>query len=478
MLRFSTIAKLNKTRHQRPITSKSMSDTLADWTPSSWQKKIVTQLPTYPDAEALNSVLDRLAQLPPLVTSWEIESLKDQLAEAAEGKAFLLQGGDCSESLDDCDNDSIVRNLKVLMQMSFVLIYGSMKKIVRVGRVAGQYAKPRSNNTETRDGVTLEVYRGDIVNRSGFTETERKPDPELLLRGYERAALTLNFIRALSAGGFADLHHPENWDLDFASDTPQADKYHEMVASITNSLKFMEAVWGSSINESKSVEVFTSHEGLHLNYEQAQTRRVPRRDGWYNMSTHMPWIGYRTRDINGAHVEYFKGISNPVGIKVGPKFEAEELVALIKALNPTAEAGKVTLIHRYGDSEVAEKLPPILEAISEAELKVLHTCDPMHGNTFSTNSGVKTRSFDQIASEVKQQFKIHRQQGTILGGIHLELTGDNVTECIGGASQIAEPDLARAYKSAVDPRLNYDQAMELAFLISDELKTNQTKLPR
>jgi 3-deoxy-7-phosphoheptulonate synthase len=450
-----------------------MSEPLSDWTPSSWQKKVVTQLPTYPDAEALSSALGRLAKLPPLVTSWEIESLKDQLAEAAEGKAFLLQGGDCSESLEDCDNDSIVRNLKVMMQMSFVLIYGSMRKIVRVGRVAGQYAKPRSNDTETRDGVTLEVYRGDIVNRSGFTESERTPDPNLLLRGYERAALTLNFLRALSAGGFADLHHPENWDLDFASNSPQADKYHEMVESITSSLKFMEAVWGARAMESQSVEIFCSHEGLHLHYEQAQTRRVPRREGWYNMSTHMPWIGYRTRDLQGAHVEYFKGISNPIGIKVGPKFEPDELVSLVKALNPDSEPGKVTLIHRYGDGEVADKLPRILEAITEAELNVLHTCDPMHGNTFSTNSGVKTRSFDQIASEVRQQFKIHRSQGTYLGGIHLELTGDNVTECIGGASQIGEPDLARAYKSAVDPRLNYDQAMELAFLIADELKVNQ-----
>jgi 3-deoxy-7-phosphoheptulonate synthase len=450
-----------------------MSEPLSDWTPSSWQKKVVTQLPTYPDAEALSSALGRLAKLPPLVTSWEIESLKDQLAEAAEGKAFLLQGGDCSESLEDCDNDSIVRNLKVMMQMSFVLIYGSMRKIVRVGRVAGQYAKPRSNDTETRDGVTLEVYRGDIVNRSGFTESERTPDPNLLLRGYERAALTLNFLRALSAGGFADLHHPENWDLDFASNSPQADKYHEMVESITSSLKFMEAVWGARAMESQSVEIFCSHEGLHLHYEQAQTRRVPRREGWYNMSTHMPWIGYRTRDLQGAHVEYFKGISNPIGIKVGPKFEPDELVSLVKALNPDSEPGKVTLIHRYGDAEVADKLPRILEAITEAELNVLHTCDPMHGNTFSTNSGVKTRSFDQIASEVRQQFKIHRSQGTYLGGIHLELTGDNVTECIGGASQIGEPDLARAYKSAVDPRLNYDQAMELAFLIADELKVNQ-----
>ena len=293
--------------------------TTNNWTPGSWQKKVVLQQPNYVDDKQLQDALQRLAKLPPLVTSWEIESLKSQLAEAAEGNAFLLQAGDCSESLEDCDNDSIVRNLKVLMQMSFVMIYGGMKKVVRVGRVAGQYAKPRSNDTETRDGVTLEVYRGDIVNRSGFSESDRQPDPELLLRGYERAALTLNFIRALCAGGFADLHHPENWSLDFNGDTSQAEKYHRMVDSITDALQFMEVVRGAEFQASGSVDVYTSHEGLHLSYEQAQTRRVPRRDGWYNMSTHMPWIGYRTRDINGAHAEYFRGISNPIGIKVGPK---------------------------------------------------------------------------------------------------------------------------------------------------------------
>ena len=447
--------------------------TINNWAPGSWQQKSVLQQPNYRDEEELQDVLQRLAKLPPLVTSWEIESLKSQLAEAAEGKAFLLQGGDCSESLDDCDNDSIVRNLKVLMQMSFVLIYGGMKKVVRVGRVAGQYAKPRSNDTETRDGVTLDVYRGDIVNRSGFSEADRKPDPELLLRGYERAALTLNFIRALCGGGFADLHHPENWTLDFVGDNAQAEKYHKMVSAITDSLKFMEIVRGAEFRSSGSVDVFTSHEGLHLNYEQAQTRRVPRRDGWYNMSTHFPWIGYRTRDVKGAHVEYFRGISNPIGIKVGPKFEPDELVNLIQSLNPNDELGRITLIHRYGVSDVADRLPVILNAITDAKLRVLHTCDPMHGNTFSTNSGIKTRSFDKILEEVQKQFKIHRDHGTILGGIHLELTGDNVTECIGGQAQIGEPDLARAYKSAVDPRLNHDQAMELAFLIADQLKASQ-----
>ncbi len=444
--------------------------TLNNWTPSSWRKKQVLQQPTYPDQEKLQDAVARLGQLPPLVTSWEIESLKDQLAEAARGKAFLLQAGDCSESLDDCEPDALVRNLKVLMQMSFVLIYGSLSKVIRVGRIAGQYAKPRSNDKETRDGQTLDVYRGDLVNRSPFTESDRVPDPELLLRGYERAALTLNFIRGLTAGGFADMHHPENWDLDFASDSPRADQYHEMVTSITNSLRFMEAVMGASIRQSDSVEVFTSHEALHLEYEQAQTRRVPRRDGWYNMSTHLPWLGYRTRDVNGAHVEYLKGICNPVGIKVGPKFDPDELVNLINVLNPDEEPGRITLIHRYGVDEVEEKLPIIIDAVEAANLDVLHCCDPMHGNTFSTKTGIKTRSFEKIASELESQFKIHAAKGTILGGVHLELTGDNVTECVGGVSNVSEPDLERAYKSAVDPRLNYDQAMEMAFSIADYMK--------
>lgn len=446
-----------------------------NWTPTSWQKKLITQQPIYKDQAKLDETLARLAKLPPLVTSWEIESLKSQLADASEGKAFLLQGGDCSESLDDCETDSIVRNLKVLVQMSFVLVYGSMKKVIRVGRIAGQYAKPRSSDTETRDGVTLPVYRGDIINRSGFTESDRTADPELLLRGYERAALTLNFIRGLSVGGFADMHHPENWNLEFATDSPRARQYHEMIQSISNSLNFMEAVLGTSISQSKTIDFFTSHEALHLSYEQAQTRRVPRREGWYNMSTHLPWIGYRTRDINGAHVEYFKGISNPIGIKVGPKFEPAELVELVKVLNPENERGRITLIHRFGADEVSKCLPPIVEAIQEAELKVLFCADPMHGNTFSTNSGIKTRSFEKIASELEQAFQIHGKLGSILGGVHLELTGDDVTECIGGAGNLAEPDLERAYKSSVDPRLNYDQAMELAFSIADNMKINQKR---
>ena len=442
------------------------------WSPDSWRSKISTQQPVYPDAESLQNTLNRLAKLPPLVTSWEIENLKQQLAEAAEGQAFLLQGGDCSESLEDCETDSIVRNLKIIMQMSFVLTFGSMKKIIRVGRIAGQYAKPRSADTETREGVTLPVYRGDIVNRASFTAADRSPNPELLLRSYERAALTLNFIRGLSAGGFADMHHPENWDLDFATDSPRSVQYHQMIDSIRNSLNFMEALLGTASRQSKAVDFFTSHEGLHLSYEQAQTRRVPRREGWYNMSTHFPWIGYRTADIGGGHVEYFRGISNPIGIKVGPQFEPAKLVELIQVLNPSNERGRITLIHRFGADLIRQRLPPIIQAVQKNKLFVLFCSDPMHGNTFSTKSGIKTRSFDQIASELEQSFQIHHENGSILGGAHLELTGDNVTECIGGSGQLSEPDLERCYKSLVDPRLNYDQAMEIAFLIAERMKAN------
>ncbi len=445
------------------------------WIPESWRNHVANQQPAYDNQDELRSVIDRLCQLPPLVTSWEIHSLRDKLIQAADGEAFVLQGGDCSESLDDCSTDAIVRNLKVLLQMSFVLTYGTKKQIIRIGRIAGQYAKPRSNDKETRDGITLPVYRGDIINRSGFTASERRPDPQLLLRGYERAALTLNFIRALSAGGFADLHHPENWEMEFAKDSPRGKQYHEMVESITNSLVFMEKVLGTSIMGSKGVEFFTSHEGLHLNYEQAQTRHVPRRTGWYNLSTHFPWIGNRTRHLDGAHVEYFRGIQNPIGIKVDGAIDGHELIELTKILNPKNEKGRVTLIHRIGSDNVESQLPSMIEAIQRAERNVLWISDPMHGNTFATGNGHKTRDFEAIISELRMAFRIHRELGSRLGGVHLELTGDNVTECVGGSSKLTESDLSRAYKSAVDPRLNYDQAMEIAFLIAEELRPARRK---
>lgn len=448
----------------------NVSAQLPEWTPESWTRKPAAQQPEYPDGELLRDTLARLNRLPPLVTSWEIENLKSNLAEAAAGRAFLLQAGDCSESLDDCETAAIVRNLKVLMQISFVLIYGSMRRVVRVGRIAGQYAKPRSSDTETRDGVTLPVYRGDLVNRNGFSIADRTPNPELLLRGYERAALTLNFIRALIAGGFADLHHPENWELEFVTESERARQYHQMVESITRSLRFMEAVLGTSIRESYGVDIYTSHEGLHLNYEQAQTRRVPRRTGWYNLNTHMPWLGYRTTDLGGAHVEYFRGISNPIGIKIGPGTTPEFLGELLRRLNPENQPGRITLIHRFGAGKVRLGLPPLVEAVQRSAAPVLWSCDPMHGNTYTTASGVKTRGFDQIVAELVEAIEVHRELKSWLGGVHLELTGDNVTECLGGSSRVREPDLSKAYKSTVDPRLNYEQAMELAFLIADKLQ--------
>ncbi len=440
-----------------------------DWHPQSWHTKTAKQQPTYADPLFLQSVLERLTKLPPLVTSWEIESLKQQLSDVQAGNSFLLQGGDCSESLDDCSTAAIVRNLKVLMQMSFVLIYGSMRRVVRVGRIAGQYAKPRSADFETKDGVSLPVYRGDIVNRSGFTPEDREPDPELMLRGYERAALTLNFIRSLIGGGFADLHHPENWELDFASNSARAQDYHQMVQSITQSLKFMEAVLSTNFQESYGVDIFTSHEALLLAYEEAQTRQVPRRRGWYNLGTHLPWIGYRTNDVNGAHVEYLRGLENPVGVKIGPATTPEQLVELLRTINPRQEPGKVVLIHRFGVDQIAGALPQLIDAVKMRSMPVVWCCDPMHGNTFSTDQGIKTRSFDSVFNELIQAFEIHAAAGSYLGGVHLEVTGDNVTECIGGAADLAELDLTRAYKSAVDPRLNYDQAMELAFLIASKM---------
>lgn len=444
----------------------------SSWSPQSWRDKVAAQQPVYQNREALESVLQHLSSLPPLVTSWEIDNLKQQLGAAARGEAFLLQGGDCSETLADCRTESIVRNLKVLMQMSLVLMYGSMKRVIRVGRIAGQYAKPRSADTETRDGVTLPVYRGDIVNRSGFTRQEREPNPDLLLRGYERAALTLNFVRALCVGGFADLHHPENWELGFVKESEtsaQFAKYNEMVSKIGDSLRFMEAVHGMAINQLNSVEVFSSHEGLHLFYEEAQTRKVPRREGFFNLSTHFPWIGERTRALDGAHIEYFRGITNPIGVKVGPGMDPAELQRLIDVLSPEDEPGRLTLIHRFGARNIGDVLPNLIRAVQQTGKTVLWCCDPMHGNTFASESGKKTRDYNTIVSEIRDAFAIHRSEGSLLGGIHLELTGDDVTECVGGARGLTEADLGRAYKSAVDPRLNYEQAMEIAFLIAEEL---------
>jgi len=437
-----------------------------DWTPTSWATKPARQQPVYRDPAALRSAVEALGRLPPIVVSWEVEALKRQIAEAQRGERFLLQGGDCAESFDDCDSGQIARKLKILLQMSLVLLHGLKKPVIRVGRFAGQYAKPRSADTETREGVTLPCYRGDLVNRPDFTPEAREPDPELLLRAYERAALTLNFVRALIDGGFADLHHPEYWDLGFVHHSPWRDQYRQIAASIADSLDFFEAMSGSRVHEASRAPFYASHEALHMLYEQAQTRFIPRQNRWYNLSTHLPWIGMRTADLGGAHVEYCRGIANPVGVKVGPSMDAAWVQGLCETLNPLHEPGRLVLIHRMGAAHVEAKLPALIQAVQATGVPVLWICDPMHGNTESTSTGIKTRRFENIVGELESAVKVHQAMGSYLGGVHFELTGEDVTECIGGARGLSESDLSRAYRSQVDPRLNYEQALELAMRIA------------
>jgi len=437
----------------------------ADWSPSSWRAKPALQMPTYPDADALAATRDELRALPPLVTSREILALKQQLAEAQEGKRFLLQGGDCAETFAECSSDVISNRLKVLLQMSLVLVHGLKLPVVRVGRFAGQYAKPRSADTETRDGVTLPTYRGDIVNSPDFDARARIPDPRRMVKAHARSAMTMNFVRSLIDGGFADLHHPEYWGLGWVSQSPHAADYQKMVAGIGDAVRFMETLAGRRMQSLNRVDFYTSHEALLLHYEESQTRQVPRADGWFNLSTHFPWIGMRTAALDGAHVEYFRGIRNPVAVKVGPSVTPDQLLRVIDALNPGDEPGRLGLIHRMGAGQIADKLPALLDAVQREGRRVLWICDAMHGNTESTSNGYKTRRFKNIRGELEQAFDIHAAAGTRLGGVHLELTGEDVTECLGGARALSESDLDRAYRSMVDPRLNYEQSLELAMLI-------------
>lgn len=453
----------------RNATTWSVSSTR--WSTTSWKSRTAAQQARYPDQEALDLAIAQLTKLPPLVTSWEIEALKGKLALAAKGDAFVLQGGDCAESFEDCESSVIAAKLKILLQMSLILVHGTKRQVLRIGRIAGQYAKPRSADQETRDGVTLPCYRGDLVNRPGWSLEERTPDPQLLLRGYERAALTLNFIRSLADGGFADLHHPENWGLGFVKHSGLSNEYKKIVDSIRDALDFMEAVAGGAPADMNRVDFFTSHEGLHLPYEQAQTRQVPNREGWYNLSTHLPWIGKRTGELDGAHVEFFRGVRNPIGVKVGADADPKWLTALLDALDPDHEPGRIMLIHRMGVGEIGRSLPGLIDAVRDTGRNVLWECDPMHGNTETTAKGVKTRRFENILGELEQAFEIHASSKSILGGVHFELTGEDVTECMGGARDLSELDLERAYRSAVDPRLNYEQALEMAMSIARHLAT-------
>lgn len=442
--------------------------TLTNWSPLSWKDKPVKQLPDYPDQEELSRNFEALSALPPLVTSWEIEALKAKLADVAAGKNFLLQGGDCAETFDATNSPKIVNMVKVLLQMSFILIHEMGIPVVRVGRIAGQYAKPRSNDFENVNGEEIHNYRGDLINGFESESGNRVPNPARLVEGYHKAGLTLNFLRALSEEGFADLHHPEQWELDFMRNNAYYKEYEDMVNSITRAVRFVEAISPDTFSSLQKVDFYTSHEALNLYYDSAQTQQVPRKTGFFNLSSHMVWLGNRTRDLDGAHVEYLKGIQNPIGIKVGPPYKNEEILKLIEILNPAREKGKIILITRFGKDKIEDGLPGLISSVQREELPVVWSCDPMHGNTFSTGSGIKTRNFDDILQEMRSAFAIHRAAGSYLGAVHLELTGDNVTECVGGAKGLNEDGLHQHYETFCDPRLNYEQSLEMAFLIARE----------
>lgn len=442
----------------------------ATWQPDSWQTKEARQQPVYPDHEELQVALRELSSLPPLVTSWEILSLKEQIAQAQAGERFFLQGGDCAESFAECNSEVITNRLKVLLQMSLALTHGLQMPVVRVGRFAGQYAKPRSSDVETRDGVTLPSYRGDLVNSVEFSAEARRPDPQRLIHGHASSSMTMNFVRALVDGGFADLHHPEYWNLSWVQHSPLAAEFQRLADSLGRAVNFMETVSGRRAGVLKRVDFYTSHEGLHLHYEQAGTRKVPRQEGWFDLTTHFPWIGMRTAELDGAHIEFFRGIRNPVGVKIGPGTDGRQLQRLLNTLNPQAEVGRIVLIHRMGADHIEEKLPELIRAAQDMGSPVLWVCDPMHGNTETVGTGIKTRRFRNILLETETAIELHHQLSSHLGGVHLELTGEDVTECTGGARNLGEADLEKAYKSIVDPRLNYEQALELAMLIVNKFE--------
>ena len=443
------------------------------WNPSSWQAFDAQQQPSYDDQGELAQVLQHVAMMPPLVTAWEIDRLRRHLGEAAKGHRFLLQGGDCAERFDECRPEIIANRLKVLLQMSLVLIYGLRLPVIRVGRLAGQYAKPRSADFEGDGSARLPSYRGDIVNAPEFNPEARRPDPRRMMTAYEHSAMTLNYVRALGEGGFADLHHPEQWDLDFVTSEKLRDEYQSIVNAILDAIRFTEAVSPTPLSNTDRVSFFTSHEALILPYEEAFTRAT--KDGVYNLSTHFPWVGKRTNSRDSAHIEYVRGIRNPIGLKIGADMDATDLKSILDRVDPDYEDGRVTLITRFGADDIERDLPRLIEAVSASGHPVLWTCDPMHGNTEVTEDGLKTRQFENILAELEQAFDIHHVYGTVLGGVHLELTGENVTECTGGARGLKAKDLHEAYESQVDPRLNAEQALEMAFSIVRKCRTMRSK---
>ena len=442
------------------------------WSPDSWHGLPIQQQPDYTDPAALKTTLDEVRRLPPLVFAGEARQLRATLADVAEGRAFLLQGGDCAESFAEFSADNIRDMFRVLMQMAVVMTFAAACPIVKVGRLAGQFAKPRSAPTEAMDGTELPSYRGDIVNGMEFTPEARVPDPSRLVQGYNQSAATLNLLRAFAHGGYADLHRVHGWNLGFVSRTSQGARYADLADRITEALGFMEAcgITGESVPVMHEVNFYTSHEALLLGFEEAMTRVDSTTGDWYDTSAHMLWIGDRTRQEDGAHVEFMRGISNPIGIKAGPSTDPDGLIRLIDVLDPNNDPGRLTVIVRMGADKVGEHLPPLVRAIEREGRSVVWSCDPMHGNTVKSANGYKTRIFDQILSEVQQFFDVHIAEGTYAGGVHFEMTGQDVTECLGGAQDITERSLADRYHTHCDPRLNASQALELAFLIADSLK--------
>ncbi|MEH6743361.1 class II 3-deoxy-7-phosphoheptulonate synthase [Hyphomonas sp.] len=444
------------------------------WTPSDWRQLPAKHIPEdYPDSAALAAVEEKLKSFPPLVFAGEARRLKQRLGEVAAGEAFLLQGGDCAESFKEFHPDNIRDTFRVILQMAVVLTFAASKPVVKVGRIAGQFGKPRSSPIETIDGVTLPSYRGDNINGMDFTPESRVPDPERLTQAYSQSAATLNLLRAFSQGGYANLSNVHRWMLGFVDRSPQGERYEKLADQISKSLDFMKAcgVTPDSVPQMSQVEFYTSHEALLLGYEEAMTRIDSTSGEWYDTSAHMLWIGHRTRQIDHAHVNFCKGIRNPIGIKCGPGLETEELLRLIETLNPNDEPGRITLISRFGSEGVAKGLPPLARAVKKSGRTVVWSCDPMHGNTLKTDSGFKTRPVDRILSEVRQFVDVLSSEGCYPGGVHFEMTGQDVTECIGGAQAISEGDLSSRYHTHCDPRLNGEQALELAFMIAEKLQS-------
>jgi 3-deoxy-7-phosphoheptulonate synthase len=442
------------------------------WSPESWRGLPIRQVPGYADEAALKRVETTLRNYPPLVFAGEARRLQDRLAAVANGKAFLLLGGDCAESFAEFHPNNIRDMFKVLLQMAVVLTFGGGMPVVKVGRMAGQFAKPRSSDVEKQGDLTLPSYRGDIINAIEFDAAGREPDPARMIQAYSQSAATLNLLRAFAQGGYADLHRVHAWNQDFVADSPQGARYRELADRLTETLGFMEAcgITSETTPQIRETELYTAHEGLFLNYEEALTRVDSTTDQWYDCSAHLVWIGDRTRQLDGAHVEFMRGLKNPIGMKCGPTLETDDLIRLIDRLNPKNVAGRLTLITRVGADKVAEKLPPLIRAVQREGKHVVWCIDPMHGNTMTAANGLKTRHFDRILDELHGAFQVHAAEGSHAGGVHFELTGQNVTECVGGAQEISEAGLGERYLTHCDPRLNASQALELAFEIAEALK--------